>query len=89
VGRVISGAFAPGSTVDGEQEDLRVEAEATDRTAGEKSKRPGARPSAGAVRRGGLEVPAGGARVRDRCGRSRSARESGTRAAGVRGDLRA
>src|ERR1022692_4397814 len=66
VDRVMSGVFAPGSAVDAEREDLHVEAEAADRAAGEQFKHPGALASSGAVRRGGLEVPAGGARERDR-----------------------
>src|SRR5271166_5288310 len=64
--RVIWGLFAPRSAVDAQREDLHVEAEAADRAAGEQFKRSGARPSAGAVHRGGLKVPAGCARMRDR-----------------------
>src|ERR1700682_810240 len=53
------------SGVDAEREGLHVEAEAAHRAAGKQFKRPGARACARAVGRRGLEVPAGGARVRD------------------------
>jgi len=58
--------FVVESEVDAEREDLRVEAEAAHRGAGEQLKRPGARADARTVGGRGLEVPAGGARVRDR-----------------------
>ena len=75
------GTFVPGSEVDAEREDLHVEAPtaetrltiawnmqacSADRAAGERFKRPGSCARAGAIGRRGLEVRAGGARVRDR-----------------------
>src|SRR5207245_5872716 len=64
--RVALDFFVVESEVDAEREDLDVEAEAADRAAGEQFKRPGARADARTVGGRGLEVPADGARVRDR-----------------------
>src|SRR5438105_10907100 len=55
--------FVVESEVDAEREDLRVEAEAADRGAGEQLKRPGARADARTVGGRGLEVPEIGARA--------------------------
>ena len=51
---------------DAEREGLHVEVEAADRAASEQFERPGPRSGARAVRRGGLKVSAGPARLRNR-----------------------